>query len=495
MRTLSSLWPEEAQVANRIHKLKEKVIQFGSGRFLRTFVDDFIDSANRQGIFNGRIVLVQSTSHETVKNLRLQDGLYTVWLEGLKEGHTIEKQHVISSISRALTSDQDWPEILTIAKTEDLQLVVSNTTEVGINFDGKDQIDAKPPQSFPGKSAVFLYERYRHFSGSPESGLTILPCELITDNGNRLREIILQLAQHWGLELGFSKWIERSNQFSNSLVDRIVTGRPTPGRVEQYWKRLGYRDELISVGEPYALWAIEGYKSLSDQLGFPKCQTEIIIKPDIMPYRKRKIRLLNGAHTSSASLGFLCGYDTVLEIMKSPLLSSFVETLIRREISPGLDLDNAETECFVDQVLDRFRNPFLRHQLLDITFQSTLKWRLRVLPSILNFQQKTGQLPPRLMLGFASYLLFMRSIEQKDGKFFGHRKDSPYLILDDEALYFHQVWKEVTNNNRSDLLPLVDQICSETRLWGNDLTLLPGFVEVVLDSLSDPQQQLERLTK
>lgn len=493
-QTLAGLDPREAQIVDRMANLPEKILQFGSGRFLRSFVGDFIDSANRQETFNGRIVVVQSTGHDTVQLLRHQDGLYTIWLEGLQRGRPVEKHRIISAISRALMADQDWTLIRAIARSEDLRLIVSNTTEVGIAFDGEDQLDAAPPRSFPGKLAAFLYERYRHFSGSPEGGLTVIPCELIADNGTRLREIILRLARHWKLEPGFSEWIKQSNRFSSSLVDRIVTGRPAPGRIEEYWKLLGYRDELLSVGEPYALWAIEGDQSLRKGLGFPRGQPEVIVEPDIRPYRERKIRILNGAHTAAAPLAFLSGCDTILQMMEDSRLSAFVQALMRLEIVPGLDLDAAGTERFVDQVLERFRNPFLRHRLLEITFQSTSKMRLRILPSILRYYDKTGELPPRLILGFASYLLFMQAVECRQSEFFGNRRGQPYPIRDDEAPYFYQLWRGTSGAVSSDLRSSVARVCGEGRLWGQDLTLLPGFVEMVFDSLRNPEQKLESLT-
>ncbi len=494
-KTLADLDPDEARVVDRMADLKEKVLQFGSGRFLRTFVGDFIDSANRREIFNGRIVVVQSTSHDTVRLLRRQDGLYTIWLEGLEQGRSVEKHRIISSLSRALAADQDWASILAVARSEDLELILSNTTEVGIAFDDDDQPDAEPPQSFPGKLAAFLYERYRHFSGSPDKGLTIIPCELITDNGIRLREIVLRLARCWKLGSGFSEWIEQSNRFSNSLVDRIVTGRPGSGRIEDYWKRLGYRDELLSVGEPYALWAIQGDRLLRKFLAFPKSRPEVIVEPDIKPYRERKIRILNGAHTTSAALAFLSGFDTILEMMENSLFSAFVEALLRHEIAPSLALDTAGTENFVDQVLDRFRNPFLNHRLLDITFQSTSKMRLRVLPSVLRYYETTEQIPPRLSLGFASYLRFMRPVERKEAAFFGNRDGKAYPIHDNEAPYFYELWQEAGDATGSGLRPLVTRVCGEGRLWGQDLTLLPGFVGMVLDSLNKPQQKLESLAR
>ncbi len=492
-QTLADLHPGEARVVDRMADLKEKILQFGSGRFLRTFVGDFVDNANRREIFNGRIVVVQSTSHDTVQLLRRQDGLYTIWLEGLDSGRPVERHRVVSAVSRALAADRDWAGILAVARSEDLELIVSNTTEVGIAFDGEDQRDARPPRSFPGKLAALLYERYRHFSGSPGAGLTIIPCELITDNGLRLREIVLRLARRWGLEPGFSEWLEESNRFSNSLVDRIVTGRPAAGRIEQYWSRLGYRDELLSVGEPYALWAIEGDLSLREFLAFPGDQKEVIVEPDITPYRERKIRILNGAHTTSAAPAFLSGCDSILQMMEDSRLSAFVEALMRREIAPGLDLDALATEDFVDQVLDRFRNPFLRHRLLDITFQSTSKMRLRVLPSILRYHEQTGGLPPRLILGFAYYLLFMRAVERKETTFLGNRNGQPYPIHDDEAAYFYELWREGDDAGGSDLHGLVTRVCGEDRLWGQDLTLLPGFVEGVVEALRKPEQQIESL--
>ncbi len=486
-KSLSAVDSRQARVAEEAAHLPEKILQFGSGRFLRTFVGDFIDSANRRSVFNGRIVIVQSTSHETSRLLDRQDGLYTIWLEGLQRGKPVQEYRVISAISRALAADRQWSQILAVARSENLELIVSNTTEVGIAFDADDHLEMTPPRSFPGKLTAVLYERFKRFSGAPRAGLIVIPCELITDNGIRLKEIVLRLASHWGLRSDFSKWVEKSNRFCSSLVDRIVTGLPSPDRIGGYWQRLGYRDELLCVGEPYALWAIQGDQSVAEQLGFPTIRPEVIVEPDITPYRERKIRILNGAHTASAPLAFLNGCETILELMEDSRLSRFVESLMRQEIAPSLDLDPAGTKDFVDQVLDRFRNPYLRHRLLDITFQSTSKMRLRVVPSLLSYHRKQGRLPPRLVLGFAYYLRFMRAIEERNGRFFGRLEDAAYPIRDDEAAYYYEVWGQ----GGSDLDDLVSRVCSEERLWGQDLSRVPGLVEMVSASLAHPQERLE----
>ncbi|MDA2927849.1 tagaturonate reductase [Acidobacteria bacterium AH-259-G07] len=467
----------------QIWDLPEKVVQFGSGRFLRAFADKFIDRANREGVFNGRIVVVQSTDRKRADLLNEQNGLYTLCVRGLKQGKPIEEYSILASVSRALSANQAWEKVLECARNPDLELIISNTTEVGIVLDSDDAHELAPPRSFPGKLTAFLHERFRAFAGAPDRGLVLIPCELINNNGARLAEIVLELAQRWELGDEFLNWVKSANHFCNSLVDRIVTGTPESEEVKRIQEKLGYQDRLLTVAEVYSLWAIEGDESLKRRLHFAEVNAPVIVANDITPYRERKIRILNGTHTIAVPLAFLLGNNTILESMQHPFASHFIEHVMRDEIGPSLDLDPDLVRNFIEEVLQRFKNPYLKHELLDITFQSTSKMRLRVVPSIKNYYEKNKQAPPLLCLGFAFYLRFMKGVEKKEGRIFGRRDHELYVINDDQAEYFFSQWKEINEDDKQQVSHFVDQICQNSHLWEINLAQLPGFSAKVAEYL------------
>lgn len=450
--------------------LPERVLQFGTGAFLRGFADAFVDEAIRAGRFNGRVVMVGSTGSGRTAALNEQDGLYTLCVRGREAGRTVDEAHLITSVSRALAAADAWEDVLACARTPELALVISNTTEVGIALDEDDRLDLRPPRSFPGKLTAVLFERARAFDYDPTKGLLVLPCELIENNGDTLRGVVQALAERWELGPDFLRWLEDANRFCNTLVDRIVPG--VPDDPEALFERLGYRDDLLTVAEPYRLWAIEGDAALRARL--PLAGPDLVVAEDITPYRERKVRILNGGHTSTVPAALLCGLQTVCEAVEDPRVGRFIRRVVQEEIVPSLDLDAEMAQTFARDVLERFANPFIRHDLLDITFQQTMKMRVRVVPSLLGYARKRGQAPPSLAFGFACFLLLQH----------------PEIGLpaaarptDDAAAAWRDHWAGVARTDAEAVRRFVAAVCADEALWETRLDAIPGFVEAVAEHL------------
>lgn len=462
-----------------IFNLPEKILQFGTGVLLRGLPDYFIDKANKQGIFNGRIVVIKSTDSGDTLAFDNQDGLYTICVKGIENGVTLETTIINASVSRVLSAKNDWQEILQCAHNHEMTLIISNTTEVGITFVQED-INLKPPASFPGKLLAFLHQRYQAFNGSPESGMVIVPTELIPDNGKKLRAIIVELARFNKLQKAFIEWLQNSNYFCNSLVDRIVPGKPSATEKSQIETRLGYKDELLIISEVYRLWAIESSSDkVNEILSFSKADKGVVIAPDITKFRELKLRLLNGTHTLSCGLAVLAGFVTVKEAMEDPDITAFMQNLMITNIIPAVVDDNiSETEArqFASDVLDRFRNPFLDHKWLSISMQYSSKMNMRNLPVLFKYYERFNTFPDYMALGFAAFLLFMKS-ELENGKYTGAVNGAAYTIQDDQAAYFSSTWKE------SGLEDMVMKVLANESLWGRNLASLPGFAEAVTQHL------------
>lgn len=467
-----------------IFDLPEKVLQFGTGVLLRGLPDYFIDKANRQGVFNGRIVVVKSTSSGSSAGFDQQNGLYTLCVKGIEKGEKVEENIVCSAISRVLSAADSWKEILQCAHNPEMKIVVSNTTEVGIQL-VEESISANPPTSFPGKLLAFLYERYQAFNGSEESGMVIVPTELIVGNGDKLKSIVLQLANFNQLDEAFINWLEKSNFFCNSLVDRIVPGKPDAETISSFQQKAGYQDDLLTVSEVYRLWAIEGDEKVKSTLSFAEADKGVIIAPDIEIYRELKLRMLNGTHSLSCALAFLAGFETVKEAMDNDIFSGFVSQLMKEEIASAIpyEVSKQQTDEFAAQVLDRFRNPHIKHQWIAITMQSTAKLKMRVVPVLLNHYQYSDHVPLQIALGFAAYLTFMQVQKEEGGKYYGELNGKSYPINDDQARYFYGL----KNSIPADILTYT--ILSNTELWGTDLTLLPGFENAVRQDYDAMQKQ------
>ncbi len=448
----------------------EKVLQFGTGRFLRAFADFFVDRANRAGLFGGSIVVVQSTGRSAAQALNAQGGCYTLWTRD--QGG--ERFVVVSAVSRALAANEDWDRVLALARSEDLGLVLSNTTEVGLALHADDDLYGNPPRSFPAKLTAVLYARAQHFNFDPARGLVVLPCELIDNNGSVLRALVETAARRAKLDEAFLPWLARSTAFCNTLVDRIVPGSPPKDEHRIIEQQLGYSDPLLITAEGYRLWAIEGGDALRKRIGFADTDPGIVIAPDITPFRLRKIRLLNGGHTLTVPLGLLAGNRTVLDNVTNPVTAPFIKALLRQEIGPTLDVDPATIGPYIDEVLDRWRNPHLVHRLIDITLQSTTKMRHRVVPTIAACYARLGTAPRRIALGFASYLLFMRGEIQEGGTIYTAWQGTRHVVRDDEAAFMRDAWQK--HPAPEDLAAYV---CSNVRLWGFDLDALPLWTDTV----------------
>jgi len=467
--------PGVVKPGSDIFNLPEKVLQFGTGVLLRGLPDYFIDKANRQGIFNGRVVVIKSTESGDSGVFERQDSLYTLCVRGIEAGVTVTENIINSSVSRVLSARDQWQEVLQCAKNPDLQVLISNTTEVGIQLVEDDDVRRLPPASFPGKLLALMYERYKAFGGSAASGLVIVPTELIPDNGRKLASIVKELAQICQLEAGFFVWMETHCRFCSSLVDRIVPGKPDAGTLQQLQQELGYKDELLSISEVYRLWAIEGDEKVQSVLSFAQADPGVIIRPDIGIYRELKLRLLNGTHTLSCGLAFLAGFGTVKKAMDDPAFSSFVSNLMLEEIAPSIPykLPLKEAREFGMKVLDRFRNPHIQHQWISITMQYTSKMRMRNIPVLLQHYQQHNTVPELFALGFAAYLLFMRAVKKEGETCFGENKGQYYPINDDKAGHFFELWRD----HPADAV--VGLVLKDQSLWGADLSLLEGFEKAV----------------
>lgn len=476
--TLKNISAENLEIPSEtLLDLPEKVLQFGTGVLLRGLPDYFIHKANQRGIFNGRIVVVKSTAKGDSTAFVKQDGLYTLCVRGLQNGEKLEENIINASISRVLTASEDWEQILECAHNKNMQVIISNTTEVGIQLTN-DDIRRHPPVSFPGKLLAFLYERYHAFKGSQQSGMVIIPTELIPNNGKVLESIVLELAHLNGLEEGFIEWLESSNHFCNSLVDRIVTGKPDAEIQARLETELGYKDDLLIMSEAYRLWAIEGDEKIKSILSFAQADAGVVIERDIELYRELKLRLLNGTHTLSCGLAFLAGIDTVKQAMDDERLSAYI-TDVMQEIIPSIpyDINAAVAQDFTQKVLDRFRNPHINHQWINITVQISSKMKLRCIPLLLQ-HYKANQNPPEFFaLGFAAYIYFMKPVKQESGKYYGELNGAQYSIQDDSVDTFMKRWQELKPAE------VVTNVLNDS-FWGASLNALPGFREAVTEKLN-----------
>jgi len=459
--------------------LPEKVLQFGTGVLLRALPDYFIDKANKKGLFNGRVVIVKSTDSDS-SAFDIQDGLYTVCVRGVENGKTVEENIINSSVSRVLGAKTEWPLILKCAYNPEMKIIISNTTEVGIQLVA-DNINNEPPVSFPGKLLTFLFERFKAFNGSEESGMVIVPTELITDNGAKLESIVLELAHQNNLDFKFIEWLENHNTFCNSLVDRIVPGKPNGAETKKIETELGYEDELLTMSEVFRLWAIEGDEKIKEILCFSKSDEGVVITPDITLFKELKLRLLNGTHSFNCGLAFLSGFNITREAMNDPIYGKFTKALMHTEIAPAIPytIDEKTKEDFANRVFERFCNPFIEHQWQSITVQVTSKMKMRNIPLLQRHYELNDTVPLHMAAGFAGFLLYMKSIKKEDGKYFGIRNEKLYEIKDDSAEYFYQVWE----NNIPD--KVAEIVMQNEELWETDLTKLPGFLQSIQEYLKE----------
>lgn len=475
-------FPEDVKIG-KMDPVPERILQFGEGNFLRAFVDWMIDEINQKGLFEGKVVVVQPIPQGLVSILNEQDGLYTLLLRGIQNGEVVEEKRVVTSISRGIDPYRDWNKFLECAANPHLRFIISNTTEAGIAYVEEKQPIEQCPTSFPAKVTAFLYERYKHFEGAADKGLLIFPCELIDRNGDNLKSIILRYIDEWGLEEQFKKWVEENNYFFNTLVDRIVTGYPKD-EIETINERLGYEDKLVDTGEIFHLWVIEGEKRFAEELPFAKAGLNVLWTDDLTPYRTRKVRILNGAHTMTALAAYLYGKDTVRECVEDSIIGAYMKKGIFEEIIPTLDLPEKEKMEFAQAVFERFANPFIHHLLLSISLNSVSKWKVRVLPSLLEYVQYNDNLPKVLTFSLSALIAFYRGTEIKDHALIGERNGKPYAIQDNEEIikFFAAIWKE--HQKSGDVKAIVTKVLGREDFWDQDLNDIEGLTDAVTDYLS-----------
>ena len=460
----------------------ERVLQFGEGNFLRAFVDYFIDVMNEKAGFNSKVVLCQPIAPGLAPMINQQEGLYTLYLRGFQDGQKVNQKRVISCVSRCLNPYEDFEAVLACADNPELRFIACNTTEAGIAYDPSCKFEDVPAASYPGKLTQFMYRRFQKFGSESGKGFIILACELIDNNGKELEKCVLEYARQWNLGADFIAWIEKENTFCSTLVDRIVTGYPR-GEAESLCQELGYQDNLINTGEIFGFWVIEGPQSIKDEFPVEKAGLPILITDDHKPYKQRKVRILNGAHTSFVLGAYLAGQDIVRDCMEDQVICDFMNKTIYGEIIPTLDLPKEELEEFAASVTERFKNPFIDHELLAISLNSTSKWKARVMPSLKGYVERIGTLPACITASFAFYIAFYSGKELTADGLRANRGSNDYLVKDDQPIL------EFYYNNR-DLAnaELVHAVCSNVDFWGEDLTRIAGFEEAVttyLDAIDE----------
>ncbi|QKN81867.1 tagaturonate reductase [Scandinavium goeteborgense] len=452
----------------------ERIIQFGEGNFLRAFVDWQIDLLNEHTDLNAGVVIVRPIDSDFPPSLSTQDGLYTTIIRGLNEqGEAVSDARLIRSVNREISAYADFQEYLKLAHNPDMRFVFSNTTEAGISYHAGDKFEDAPAVSYPAKLTRLLFERYSHFNGAADKGWVIIPCELIDYNGDALRELVLRYAQEWALPAEFVAWLNTANAFCSTLVDRIVTGYPRD-EAANLEAELGYKDGFLDTAEHFYLFVIQGPKTLASELRLDKLALNVLIVDDIKPYKERKVAILNGAHTALVPVAFQAGLDTVGESMNDAEICAFVEKAIHQEIIPVLDLPRDELESFASAVTGRFRNPYIKHQLLSISLNGMTKFRTRILPQLLAGQAATGKLPQRLTFALAALIAFYRA--ERQGESYPVQDDTHWLDR------YQQLWS-LHHDKQISTTSLVESVLSVKDHWEQDLTEVKGLVEQVTRDL------------
>ncbi|WP_448191002.1 tagaturonate reductase [Azospirillum sp. sgz301742] len=456
------------------------ILQVGDGNFLRGFVDWMVDVANGAGVYRGGVAIAQPLGQGVAGLLQAQDNLYTVLLRGIEEGREVEARRVVSCVSDALNSHAEWERMLVHATSPALRFFVSNTTEAGIADSDEPYTPGVCQSSFPAKVAALLHARYTALGGTPESGLVFLPCELIEANGTTLKRIVLAHAKRWGLEPGFAAWVEAHNHFLNTLVDRIVPGHPKD-EAAALFAAWGYEDRLAVAGEPFHVWVIEGPAHLAEEFPLHKAGLNVVWTDDLQPYRTRKVRILNGAHTASSLAAFCAGLDTVNAMMDDATVAAYLNKVMFEEIVPFVPLPEGERQHYARTIMERFGNPYIRHELISIALNSVSKWQVRVLPSLKDSVARHGEAPAGLSFSLAALLRFYRGT-MVDGAYTGTRNAGTYPIRDnpDVIAAMNAAW----STHGGDPKALAATLLADTRLWGEDLTRIPGLAVRTAASLA-----------
>lgn len=439
------------------HKAVErpvKILQFGEGNFLRAFIDWILQNLNDAGVINADVAVVQPMPMGRVAELEKQDGLYTLCLEGIDKGEKVQSKQIIDVLKDFINPFEQYDKFLDYAKSADLEIVISNTTEAGIALDETDTDFTKCPKSFPGKLLAFLKARYDHFDGDASKGLAIIPCELIDHNGDELKRVMLELAKIKGMDEKFIDWISNACHYTSTLVDRIVPGYPRDNAA-QICEETGFADNNIVKGEIFHLWVLQKEPFIQEKLPADKSGLNVIFADDITPYKQRKVKILNGTHTGIVPVAYLSGIDTVRESVEDEDVGRFAAELINDEIKPTIELPKDEMDAFANSVVERFKNPFIRHELMSIALNSTTKFRTRLLPTYNDYRRKFGKSPKHILFSLASLAVFYR----------GKRGDEDIKLADDPK--FLEFWKEVWA--LTDFDAMAKKILGASDVWEQNL--------------------------
>lgn len=455
-----------------------KIMQFGEGNFLRAFVDWQIDILNETTELNAGIAIIRPIDYDALPLLNVQDGLYTSIIRGLNEqGDVVADHRIISSVNEEIPVYKEFAKYMALAESPDLKIIFSNTTEAGIEYIDTDKLTDAPAKAFPAKLTQWLYHRFEFFSGSKDSGVVIIPCELIDYNGDKLKEIVLQYCQLWQLSDEFINWLITANDFCSTLVDRIVTGFPRDEHAKLQ-EELGYKDNFMVTAEYFHLFVIQGPEHLADLLCLEGSELNIKVVDDISPYKQRKVAILNGAHTAMVPLAYMSDIDSVGEALADPLFEKYLTALIFDEIIPTLNLPKDELEAFANDVLNRFRNPYIHHLLMAISLNSMTKFKTRLLPQILTFVERQQTVPSMMAMAIAGQILFFKG--ERNGEKIELSDSEQWLTL------FKQLWTRY-DNDEIGITDLVSEVLSADWHWEQDLTQLPsltgqvsGYLEAML---------------
>ncbi len=456
--------------APQAKRYTEKVIQFGEGNFLRAFIEWIIWKTNQKTDFNGSVVVVQPIEKGMVSWLNEQDGLYHLNLQGLLDGKPVDSVDLIDVISRGLNPYEDFASYLALAEQPEIRFVISNTTEAGIAFDPACKLDDKPASSYPGKLTQLLYHRWEHFKGAKDKGLIIFPCELIFENGKHLKECIRQYIDLWNLGPDFSAWFEEACGVYSTLVDRIVPGYPRDNAAE-LCERAGYDDHLLDKAEIFHLWVIEAPKEVAAEFPADKAGLNVLFVPSEAPYHERKVTLLNGPHTVLSPVGYLSGLNTVKECCEDPEVGKFVHKVMFEELLPTLNLPEEELVQFANAVLERFRNPFVKHFVTSIMLNSFPKFKTRDLPGLKTYLERKGELPKGLVLGLAGICTYYKG---------GKRGEDEIVPNDDPKIMdlLKELWAS------GDVRKVAEGVLADRFIWGEDLNAIPGLTDLLAADLA-----------
>ncbi len=461
-----------------IHKKPErkiKIMQFGEGNFLRAFVEWILQDLNDKGAIEASVAVVQPMPFGRVKELADQDGLYTLRLEGIDNGENVRKSQIIDVIGDCINPFTEYEKYLKYGESEDLQVIISNTTEAGIAVDASDTDFSKCPKSFPGKLLALLKRRYDRFKGDMNKGLAIIPCELIDDNGDELYRCLTELAKIYKMDEKFIKWMQTANHFTSTLVDRIVPGYPK-NEIEAIQKETGYIDNNVVKGEIFHLWVLKKEPFVQKVLPADKTGLNVIFADDIHPYKQRKVKILNGSHTALVPVAYLCGIDTVGEAMNDKTIGKFVKDFIFGEVNPTIDLPADQMTAFANSVIERYKNPYIRHELMSIALNSTTKFRTRLLPTLLDYVKIKGKLPQHLLFSLASLIAFHKG-----------KRGNEEIALNDDPAYLAK-WKYLWTEFDGDLDKLAKEALAWKGAWDMDMnTIHPDITKTVAKYLKEIQ--------